>query len=348
MISLQHIAMFEVQAIVKRFLKTLCISWMVITGVSHPAHSQSQLVYGGLDLLYQAPHASMLSVGEAHGVLNNGSAAAFSNPASALLTEYNRVDLSYGFWIGNIGNSYAGVVFNKPNRIFGLALYSSGSDQLEARIQPGPSMGSFNARTLALSGLYGVRIGNFSMAASLLYLNEEIFQYQANGYAFSAGMVWKHRDDRYRFGLSLEHAGKMESLDQSETLLPTRIRLSGSALLVTASIGTLDDYQLSLRSTFDIVQPVSVTESRSIKTIFQGLSLSSGDPFKETAFIHTGWILSINELIKIKTGYTFGETSRPVSAGLELELLDLNFSYSLIPFKTNYGTAHAVGLQIPL
>lgn len=312
------------------------------------SYAQSQLVYGGLDLLYQAPHASMLSVGEAHGVLNNGSAAAFSNPASALLSNQNTIDLSYGFWIGNIGNSYAGAVFNKPNRVVAIALYSSGSDELEARIQPGPSMGSFNARTFAVSGLYGVRLGNLSIAASLLYLNEEIFQFQANGYAFSAGMLWKSDSDQFRFGASLEHAGEMEALDQTESLLPSRLRFSASALLITASVGTADDYKLSLRSTVDLLQPVSVTQNRSIKSFLNGLHVSDGAAFEETATLHTGWILSMNELIRIHLGYTFGETTRPFSAGLELELLDLQFSYSLIPFKTNYGTAHAVGLRIPL
>jgi hypothetical protein len=290
----------------------------------------------------------MLSIGEAHGVMNNGSAAAFSNPASALLREETSIDLSYGFWVGNISNSFAGAIFRRDQRVIAFSLYSSGSDELEARLQPGPSMGTFNARTIILTGLYGRQINQLSVAASISYLNEEIFQYQANGYSFSAGVLWKDPVDRYRFGLSLEHVGEMQALDLSESLLPSRLRFSGAVHLITASIGGPDDIEFSLRTHIDLVQPISVTKKRDIQSIFEGISLAAGDPFKETALLHTGWIISMNEMIRLQFGYTIGETSRPFSSGIELELLDLTFAYSINPFKTNFGTAHSVGLRIPL
>ena len=51
------------------------------------------------------------------------------------------------------------------------------------------------------------------------------------------------------------------------------------------------------------------------------------------------------DLFVLETGYRFGNTERPFSAGAGLLLDPLRINYAFVPFSTGFGSVHSFGLQ---
>ena len=316
-----------------------------------PAWAAAQPEGSGLPVLRQAPLASMLSASEAHGAVSNGAASAYSNPAAGAFADDAAVQLGYTFWISGITTQYAGVLLKRENHSFGFGLYNSGTDDLQARDRPGPSDGRFSAGTLSLSGLYAYRWRNLAVGGALHVLREEVFQYRASGYSLSAGIAGRFASGRVSSGLSLEHAGRMEALDLSRTDVPTQLRMATAVRLATLSIagsGDPSDLTLDVGLLADLVQPLG-DDARSV--LRHGLAAApsySSESMHRTPMLHLAGTFELNELLRFTLGTTFGETARPFSTGLGLRLDTLEFHYAMIPFETGYGTAHSLGLKVPL
>lgn len=318
-----------------------------------PQTTMAQQEGSGLHVLRQAPLASMLSRSEAHGLASSGAASAFSNPAMAAYSGESIVDFTYTFWVSGITTQYAGVMLKREGsaHAFGFGLYNSGTDDLQARDRPGPSMGSFSAGTLALSGVYAYRWRNLAFGGSLSLLREEVFQYKANGTAFSAGVAGRFASDRVGVGLSLEHAGRMEALDLTRSDLPTQMRLATSAHLATVSLsagGDPEDLVVHVEVMADLVQPVGSDARMLLQHGFSAAPAYSREALDRTPLLHLAGSFDLNGLLRFILGATVGETARPFSTGLELRLEGLEFRYAMVPFETGYGTAHSLGLRVPL
>jgi hypothetical protein len=307
---------------------------LLLLSVLFTANVYAQDTGSGLDFLNISPTADQLSLSQAGSASVTGPAAIYSNPAQLAMAASSSVDLGYTFWIANVENQFAGINLLRNRSAFGFAVYSSGAGDFEARDRPGESSGNFSVEYLSLSGAFAYRTGPVSVGVTAQYLREEIFQYVANGYAFSVGAAARFLDERVRLGASVNNLGEMDELNQVSTPLPSTLNIGASAGLVEFTTPVEDDLPVLLTLHADWNKPL---EERS------GGDFTGSDD--GDGFLSLALQADLGELFSLRGGYRIGPTERPVSFGMNFLVEPLRVQYAIVPFTTGYGTVHSLGIQ---
>lgn len=279
-----------------------------------------------LDLVDIPFEPTVQALGGAGGLSNVGPNAILYNPAFLASTSDSWIDASYTAWISNTSFQYAGVSWVGRRASFGLTVQRSAVGELQARTQPGPSTGTFSAENLMLTAGIARNLGPIAFGVSISALRQEIFQYRANGVSFSAGAWAPVLDERLEFGVSIEHMGELDALDQTSTELPYRLRLSNKSHVVSLTIN--QDRVIDVRSYIDVTQQLI-------------------DPDASTV-LHTGMEVDFNRQGGFRVGKEWKESQQSFSAGLFVALDRVSLDYAFSPFNSGFGTAHSIGLRVPL
>lgn len=318
---------FSLKTIMTAFISTFLILFYITT-------INAQDTGSGLDFLNIGASSRMLSLSEATTASATGPSSIYSNPSLLVLDDQSSLDVSYSLWIANVNNQFAAMNLRRNDRAFALGIYSSGSDGFEARDRPGPSAGEFSIRYLSLSGAIAQKIGPFSIGVTGQYLREEVFQFRASGYAFNAGITTSFMDGKILAAAAVKNLGKMESLDEESTPLPSSFNAGLSASLIEFNTPGENDLPVLVSLIADWHQPIEE---------------SSGGDFtgsnKEDGFFTVAMDLNIGDLLFVQSGYRWGPTERPYSFGLGLEIESVRVNYALVPFSTGFGTVHSFGVQ---
>ncbi|HLR89546.1 MAG TPA: PorV/PorQ family protein [Balneolaceae bacterium] len=299
-----------------------------------PCLTAAQDTGTGMDFLNIGPTPRVLSLSEAVTSRPSGVASIYSNPSLLAREPRSVVDVAYTLWIANVNNQFAGVNFARERSAIAFSVYNSSSDGFEARDRPGPSAGNFSIGYISLAGAYALQLGSFSAGVSGQYLREEIFQYRASGYSVTAGASLSMADERILIGSALQNIGRMQSLDNHSSSLPSSFNLGLSAQVLEISSPGANDFPMVFTLTGDWHYylserlPGDYTRSDQ-KRSFYSLALS----------------LLAADLFVLETGYRFGNTERPFSAGAGLLLDPLRINYAFVPFSTGFGSVHSFGLQ---
>lgn len=288
----------------------------------------------GLDFLNIGPSSSILSLGEGTSAVPTGSSSFYMNPALLSYELESGLDVNYTLWISNVQSQFVAVHGKKNRFTFGAGVYSTRSDDFEARNQPGPSAGSFSISYLALSGAASYQAGPLSVGITAHALREEIFELRANGYALNFGAAIKLLQNRVNIGVSLNNVGEMEELDLESTPLPTVLKAGISAQLIEFITPGQNDLPVLFTLFTDWTSSIN--------------DYSSGDFTTDEAnddYMTIGGIADIAELFELRGAYKFGPTERPFSMGIGISIYPLDFNYAFVPFSTGYGSAHSFGIQ---
>lgn len=294
----------------------------------------SQDTGSGLDFLNIGPSAGALSLSEATTAALYGPSSIYSNPSLLVWDQRSSVEANYTLWISDVNNQFAAFNFIKKHFAYAFGVYNSSSVGFEARDSPGSSAGSFSVGYLSLAGALAYHKGPFAIGFTAQYLREEVFQFIANGYAITGGVSARVLDDRITAGLSVNNLGKMESLDQQSTLLPSSLNMGLSVDIIEFTSSGLNDLPILVSLIGDWKKPI---EERTV-TDFVDSDPTEGI-FTVAANINAG------DLIHIQSGYRFGPTERPFSVGMGLIIDPIRVNYALVPFSTGFGTVHSFGVQ---
>ncbi len=276
----------------------------------------------------------MLAIGESTAATPTGPSVIYSNPSLLSSEKGSGFEVNYTLWVNSVNNQFAAVHLKKQNLTYAFGIYSSRSDDFEARNRPGPSAGSFSISYLSISTAAAYRFGPLSLGITGQYLREEIFQLRANGYAFNTGASLKMFQDRILAGISLNNMGKMEKLDLVASPLPTMLKAGVSAQLIRFVTPGQND--------LPVLVVLHTDWSHYMEDTF------SGDYIEDDAnddFLSLGLSAVIADLLTLRGAYRKGPTERPVSFGFGVNIKPVEFNYALVPFSTGYGTVHSFGLQ---
>lgn len=288
----------------------------------------------GMDFLNIPPSPHQLSISEATSATLTGSSAIYSNPALLVLEPKSSVEVNYTLWIADVNNQSATANFLSEEYALGLGVYSSRSNDFEARERPGPSQGEFSISYLSVSGAAAYNFGPVSAGITGHFLREEVFQLRANGYAVSAGLAGEFLRERIRVGAVLQNLGEMEKLDQVATTLPSTLRAGISADLLEVTTPGANDLPILLSIHSEWIQPLEDLPSSDYT------NNQENDDFLSIAMS-----ANIADLIVLRGGKIFGPTDRPFSLGLELNIEPVRLNYAMVPFSTGFGMAHSIGIQ---
>lgn len=310
--------------------KPFAILFLMLTGSGLCAQDTGS----GLDFLNIGPSARLLSISEAGVATLSGPSAIYTNPSLLAFEPESSLDLSYTFWISEVGNQFAAVNFLRNRSSVAFGVFSSKADDFEARNNPGPSAGTFSVSYLSLSGAYAYRMGPVSAGFTAQYLREEVFQFVANGYAFNVGAATQMLENRLRIGLSVNNLGEMEALDFISTPVPSTLNMGLTAGLIEFVTPGPNDLPLLLSLHAAYSKPLNEQST----TDFTRSDADDG-------FLSLALSGDAADLFSVQAGYRFGPSERPLSFGLGLILDPVRVNYAMVPFSTGFGTAHSFGIQ---
>lgn len=287
----------------------------------------------GLDILTTGPGTQALGLNEAVTAELLGASSLYSNPANLAMENNSTLNADYTLWIGDLTHTHAGVNLRKKNRALAFGLLTSQANDIPLRgNQPGPPDGSFNISTLSLGGGYAYRLGPLALGATVQYLREEYYIHNASGYAANVGAAAAFWSNRLRVGASVLNLGTMNELRNQSTELPATFRTGFNATLFTFALPHNEDLPISVALKNDVIFPLQssrqTTQEYSSRQIYTNIAVE----------------VSVAEIIALRTGYKTGETVRPWSAGLGLDMESISANYTIIPFETGFGTVHSIGL----
>ncbi len=287
-----------------------------------------------MDFLNIGPSSRLLSLNEATTATPTGSSAIYSNPALLVLETSSSVDFNYTLWIADVTNQFASVNLLRDSYAIGFGVYNSRSDGFQAQNQPGPSQGEFSISYLSLTASAAYKLGPLSAGITTHYLREEVFQFRANGYAFTTGITGSILDERVRMGAVLQNIGEMEELDNVSTELPATFKVGLMANLIELTTPGKNDLPILLSLHTDYIIPLKEVSTTDF------LEQDKGNNFLAVAIS-----ADVADLFYLQTGYKWGPTERPLSFGLGMSIDPIRVNYALVPFRTGFGTSHSIGLQ---
>lgn len=294
----------------------------------------------GFGFLNIGPTAESLGMSEAHTAVSLGASSIYTNPALLSRETQSSGTLSYLVWrVADTQNSHAAVNLKRRNDSFGFGIISSVVDEIEQRSQPGESTGFMSVGYLSLAGAYSRNFGRFSVGLTGMYLYEQLYQYDANGFALSAGAVSGFLDDRIRLGIALLNYGQMQDLQLSATELPTSFKAGLDIQALQFSVSGTDEVPVLFILSTDFVKPLN--EISSTQANDENLDIFRQDE----AYFNLALRVEFSEIIILRSGYKTNHPNRRASFGAGVRVSNINFDYAFAPFDTGMGTTHGISVS---
>ncbi len=270
----------------------------------------------GLNFLRIGANASASAMGDAQVATSRDAFSTYWNPAGLAAATANMAAVSHRIWIGDLRTYDAAARFRVGrNGGVGLAVTATDSGDLEARDLPGEPAGTFSAQFISLGVSYGRRFGPVRAGVTAKYLNERIFDTDATGYAFDAGLQLDVGQQFLALGAVIQNVGEMSELESVATELPSTLRV-GAAVFPFRILAEEDGTRL-----LDVSMAAEVAH------------LLPGDLTR----VHAGLGVTVMDMLIARVGYITNDTLRDFTFGLGLHYEALSFDYAYLPFEDGFG-----------
>ncbi len=285
-----------------------------------PARAQET----GLNFLRIGANASASAMGDAQVASSRDAFSTYWNPAGLARASSNSASVSHRIWIGDLRAYDVAARFRAGRKGgLGLAVTATDSGDLEAREVPGDPEGFFSAQFISVGISYGRQIGPLRAGVTAKYLSEQIFENEATGYGFEAGVQLGVLRDLVRFGAAIQNLGEMSKLEREATELPRTLR-AGLAVFPFRVLAEDDGTAL-----LDVMLAMEVSH------LFPG----------EITRLHAGVGLTVLDLIVARAGFITNDELRDLTFGVGLHAETLFFDYAYLPFEGGFeGPGHVLTL----
>ncbi len=278
----------------------------------------------GLTFLRIGVNAAASAMGDAQVAATEDAFSTYWN-AAGLAGASSGLAVSHRLWVGDV-RAYDVAARLPAGRYgaWGLAVTATDSGDLEARELPGDPIGTFKAQFLSIAASYARILGPLRAGATVKYLRERIFEADASGYAFDAGIQLDLPRRLVTLGAALRNAGQMSELQGKATQLPQTLAV-GAALHPFRIVANRDGAAL-----LDLEVTAEV---------------SHVSPGSETR-MHSGIGVTILDLAIVRAGHISNDALRTLTFGLGLFWEQLIFDYAYIPFESGFeGPGHVLSLS---
>ena len=277
----------------------------------------------GLSFLRIGVNAHGGSMGDAQVASVSNAFATYWNPAG-LASEHRSIAGSHRIWVGDVrAYDIAAQLPAGRNSAWGLSLTATDSGDLEARTQPGEPDGMFSAQFINAGVSYARAIRGLRIGITGRYLRERIFDTNASGYAFDAGIQADLLSRSLNVGASVRNIGRMSELEFERTPLP-RLLQGGIALSPLQIVGYTDNVRL-----LDLALALETSH-----LVDDNLTR-----------LHVGISVMVMELVDLRGGYVSSDELRDYTFGLGLSFDGIYADYAYIPFEGGFdGPGHILSL----
>lgn len=301
-----------------RFIKIAALILLLIPNLVYAGDGSVT----GMSFLKIGVDAASSGMGGAAVSNSSDAAAAYWNPAGLANSDRMNVMFSNQEWLAGSNNQYLGLSIPTSSFNLGLTIALSGVSDIERRddrptVEP---LGYFSSNSLAMafSAAIGMN-GNFKIGATAKLLYEKIHIYSSNGFALDLGLIKTLNFYNLKSALVLKDLGRMSTLDNESTVLPTRI---------TGGLSSGFERGASLGFEWEIDV---------------GKYLNAG------SFVRLGGEMTFNDMLSLRGGYRQNsENSSGITAGIGIRLNRYTFDYAYLPFDFNLGDTHQISFGIGL
>ncbi len=261
-----------------------------------------------------------VAMGSAFGGLADDMTAMYWNPAGLAQLQTSEISITHDESFEGLRHDFAGYAFPYKGGVLAAAVYGlytptdnelrSGLNENDPYYPISPVEGLFQAYDVAAHVSYARWFGNnLSFGASLKYIQQTIYVYNAWSVAADIGSLYKFKTLPLSFGLSIQNIGQPIKFISQAYDLPLNIRF-----------GSAYKFNKKLTATLDLNQPND-----------DYLSLSAGAEFWPT------------DLFAIRAGYSYrmngnelGDTyglSAGTGFNFKLRNMVLKVDYAFVPYS---------------
>jgi len=200
------------------------------------AQGQAKVGTAGLQFLKVGVCARAVGMGEAFTAVANDASALFYNPAGLIQMTYPEAGFSYIDYPAGLKFVNLGGIWPTPqiNGVIGLQATSLYTDDMVETTPERPygTGRTFNASDISLGLTYCQRLTqNFSVGASVKYLNERLADVSANGWAVDVGTFYATGWRRINIGMVIQNFGPDMKFVQTPFPLPINFKFGASMVV---------------------------------------------------------------------------------------------------------------------
>jgi hypothetical protein len=297
--------------------KSYFIFILIISLFSHST-GLGQAGQSGLTFLKLGVGGRALGMGEAYTAVAADPSAIYYNPAGVAFLSSSNIMLMHKEWFQDVKTEYLAGQTVLSHVVVGLSINETSVNDIQIRENPGPALGTFDARNAAvgLTAAYAFD-SSFSIGLTGKYLYEKILVDEANGFAIDIGSVYK-TPWNLSIGVSASNLGSMSELQTESSSLPTIYR--GGLSYATA----LPQLSGSITLASDIV-------------VFSQDKISH---------VHLGAEYMYGSTFAIRAGYQTGYEARSFTTGIGFHYNAFQVDYAFIPTQYDLGSTHTFSLCI--
>jgi hypothetical protein len=280
--------------------------------------SFAQAGKAGLSFLKLGVGSRALAMGEAYTAIASDPTAIQFNPAALSLSKSSQVLLMHRQWIQDVKTEYIAAKTFVDNFSFGIAVNSTGVDNIELRNTPGPPLETFSSRYASLGGGISYEYNrSLSLGLTFNYLYEKLYVEEAEGFGVNFGALYLSPWN-VRFGVAVNNIGSMNELKNEASKLPTQIRFGAGYEI------PLEKINASLIAATDIV--ASTVEHQS--------------------HINLGAEFLYAKTFAARLGFQTAYEAKNISAGVGLRYGMMRVDYAFVPFKYTLGSTHTFTIGV--
>jgi hypothetical protein len=273
--------------------------------------------------------ARQTAVGEASIALVRDANATFWNPAAIAGVTGVEASFSYNRWIGDLKYYAAAAGFRVPDiGIFGVSFGSLNYGKIQEALvrSSGTSSdtrtgGTFTGKDMLVGLSYAREFSDrLSVGITAKYLQEKLFIYSSDMFAFDVGTFYDTGFNGIRFGMSFQNFGKaVKFLDEGD-------REEGYDVPLLFRVGVAADL-LGPEGAF-----VSVGNGHRMTLAFEALNTNDyGERY------HVGGEYTLLDFLVLRGGYRFNYAEGKVSFGAGVQQvvsgLNVRFDYSYVSYE---------------
>jgi len=298
--------------------KLITLTFIIVYALSY---AQNDAGKTGLSFLKIGVGAGESALAEAISTNLNSPFSIYYNPALLSFHENPNIGFMHNEWIQDVKSEFLISNFELFNIPLFAVVNSTNISEIEIRTKPGEKEGSFNAHYLNIGLGTALKLyENISTGVVFKYLYENIFDYEASGYALDLGLFYKDFYSDLNLGLTLRNLGNMSNLNKESTKLPTEIRIGASYV--------------------DLLKFSEFSFTPSIE--FQKYFSKAGFP------ILFGLETNYSRMFFVRLGYRTGRELHGFSAGVGINWKGIQADYAYVPFKESFGSANIFSIFISL
>jgi hypothetical protein len=265
----------------------------------------------GSTWLELGPGARSAGLAEAMTASASGATANYWNPAGVGMYGNSLEAMYADSWVEGASIQYAAGSFEMGRVGFGVSAHFVGVGDLDLRDRPSAApIGTFDARNYALGVslaydlMWDVRVG-----AGVRYLNEQIYVYDATGYAFDFGLLRPGlMDDKLDVGVTARHLGDIGALRRTSEELPATV-----AAGIRYRPGIYGDFR-----------PALLVDVSKVSSYDMNVRMAAE--------------VDVMGYIALRAGYATGYDARGFSAGFGVMFKGIRFDFAYVPYQDDLGT----------